>query len=105
MRAAGALDRVIFSSFEHEAIHQLCRACPEARCGLLWDVPDAAGLSAEVLLGLPEDFTLHLPLAELRRRPGFWRPWARRLAVWGMERPREADELGFRPAILIADGT
>lgn len=104
VRRAGALRRVLFSSFEHEEIHQLRKACPEARCGLLWDTAEAARLDAAALRGLPAGLTLHLPLCEVKARPDFWRPHQGRLVLWGMASPGEGKELGFRPAAMIVDG-
>ena len=47
VEAAGALDRVLFSSFEHSEVFQLWSACHEARCGLLWEEDEAAGLDGD----------------------------------------------------------
>jgi glycerophosphoryl diester phosphodiesterase len=104
VQATGTLGRVVFSSFEHGEIWRLRQACPEARCGLLWDGPAASRLNADDIAQLPADFTLHLPLEEVKARPAFWKPYAPRLVLWGMSRPQEARGLGFRPAALIADG-
>jgi glycerophosphoryl diester phosphodiesterase len=104
VEAAGALDRVIFSSFEHSEVFQLWAACHEARCGLLWEEEEAAELDEEALASLPEALTLHVPLAAVLARPAFWAPFRSRLALWGMRTPDEAEGLGFAPAILIADG-
>jgi glycerophosphoryl diester phosphodiesterase len=104
VEAAGALDRVIFSSFEHSEVFQLWAACHQARCGLLWEEDEAADLDQESLADLPEALTLHLPLAAIQARPGFWARYRSRLALWGMARPDEAKDLGFEPAILITDG-
>ena len=104
VEASGALDRVLFSSFEHSEVLQLWSACHEARCGLLWEADEAADLDAETLAELPAGLTFHLPLSEIKARPGFWAPFASRLALWGMDRPSEAEGLGFKPAILIANG-
>lgn len=99
-----ALGRVLFSSFEHSEILQLWAACPEARCGLLWETEEADDLSQEELEDLPPQLMLHLPLSAVAKRPAFWKPFASRLALWGIRTPKEADGLGFAPAILIADG-
>ena len=104
VEAAGALGRVIFSSFEHSEVFQLWSACHEARCGLLWEEDEAADLDAETLAELPAQLTLHLPLSAVQARPAFWAPHRARLALWGMATPKEAEGLGFEPAILIADG-
>jgi len=102
--ASEALDRVLFSSFEHSEILQLWSDCPEARCGFLWETSEADDLGADELDSLPPQLMLHLPLRAVTRRPDFWRPYARRLAVWGLATPKDAAGLGFEPAILIADG-
>jgi glycerophosphoryl diester phosphodiesterase len=104
VEAAGALDRVIFSSFEHSEVFQLWAACHGARCGLLWEEEEAADLDAEALADLPEALTLHVPLAAVQARPDFWAPYRTRLALWGMATPDAAEGLGFAPAILICDG-
>ena len=104
VEAAGALGRVLFSSFEHSEVFQLWSACHEARCGLLWEAEEAADLDAETLADLPEQLMFHPPLSAVRARPGLWAPHKTRLALWGMKSPAEAADLGFEPAILIADG-
>lgn len=104
VEASGALDRVLFSSFEHSEVFQLWSACHEARCGLLWEEDEAADLDPESLADLPPKLMFHLPLSEILARPAFWAPHKSRLALWGMASPKEAATLGFEPAILIADG-
>lgn len=104
VEACGALARVIFSSFEHSEVLQLWAACPDARCGFLWEPMEADDLEAEELEALPQALTFHVPLKSLRARPEFWAPYAHRLAVWGMHSAKEAAGLEFKPAILIADG-
>jgi glycerophosphoryl diester phosphodiesterase len=104
VRAAGALRRVIFSSFDHGEILRLREACPTARCGLLWDRPEARKLDAARIARLPADFTLHLPLDVVQARRAFWQVHGPRLVLWGMGSPCEAHGLGFAPAILISDG-
>jgi glycerophosphoryl diester phosphodiesterase len=101
--AAQALDRVLFSSFEHSEVFQLWGECPQARCGLLWETSEAMELEAGELEDLPAALMLHPPLEAVRARPAFWAPHASRLALWGLARASEADVLPFRPAILIAD--
>jgi glycerophosphoryl diester phosphodiesterase len=103
VESANALDRVLFSSFEHREILQLWTACPEARCGFLWETPEALALTAAALADLPPALWLHIPLEALQHRPGFWAPFARRLAAWGMRSAAEAQVLPFEPAIVIAD--
>jgi len=102
--AAEALDRVLFSSFEHSEVLQLWAECHEARCGFLWDSHEAQDLSKEDLENLPAPLFFHPPLKAVKTRPDFWKPYAERLAIWGMKSPREAEGLGFEPAILISDG-
>jgi glycerophosphoryl diester phosphodiesterase len=102
--ASEALDRVLFSSFEHSEILQLWADCPDARCGFLWETSEAEELEAEELESLPPQLMLHLPLKAVARRIEFWRPYARRIALWGLKTPADASGLGFEPAILIADG-
>lgn len=104
VEASGALGRVLFSSFEHSEVLQLWAACPEARCGFLWETEEADALTGEELGDLPPQLMLHLPLRAVARRPDFWRPHASRIALWGMKTPKEAEGLGFAPAIFIADG-
>ena len=105
VEASEALDRVLFSSFEHSEVLQLWSACHEARCGLLWEEDEAADLDAETLEDLPAQLMLHVPLAAVQARPAFWAPHQARLALWGMDHARPRPEgLGFEPAILIADG-
>jgi glycerophosphoryl diester phosphodiesterase len=104
VEAAGALDRVLFSSFEHSEVFQLWSACHEALCGLLWETDEAADLDLGSLQDLPGQLMLHVPLKAVKARPAFWAPHKDRLALWGMATPAEAGDLGFEPAILIADG-
>ena len=95
---------MLFSSFEHSEVFQLWSACHEARCGLLWEEDEAADLDAETLAELPPQLTLHVPLAAVKARPGFWAPHHARLALWGMDHAAQAQDLGFEPAILISNG-
>jgi glycerophosphoryl diester phosphodiesterase len=104
VEASEALDRVLFSSFEHSEVLQLWSDCHEARCGLLWEPEEAEDLDAEALEDLPVQLTLHVPLAAVKARPEFWKPYAKRLVLWGMKTPAAAAGLGFEPAILITDG-
>jgi glycerophosphoryl diester phosphodiesterase len=104
VEAAEALDRVLFSSFEHSEVLQLWSACESARCGFLWETDEAMELTAEELAALPEALWLHPPLKAVKARPDLWAPYASRLALWGMKRPAEAEGLPFVPAALIADG-
>lgn len=104
VEATECLDRVLFSSFEHSEVLQLWAACPQARCGFLWETEEACELTAEELADLPERLMLHLPLEAVAQRPEFWKPFAARIALWGLRTPKEAEVLGFPPAILITDG-
>ena len=104
VEAAEALDRVLFSSFEHSEVLQLWAACETARCGFLWETDEAMELSAEELSDLPEALWLHPPLKAVKAKPELWAPYATRLALWGMKTPVEAKDLPFTPAVLIADG-
>lgn len=104
VEAEEVLDRVLFSSFEHSEVLQLWAACEEARCGFLWEHDEAMDLTEEELAELPVQLMLHPPLSAVRARPQVWRPYAERLVLWGMKTPKEAEGLGFEPAILIADG-
>jgi glycerophosphoryl diester phosphodiesterase len=104
VEAAEALDRVLFSSFEHSEVLQLWAACETARCGFLWETDEALDLSAEELGDLPEALWLHPPLKAVQARPELWAPYASRLALWGMKTPAEAAGLPFTPAVLIVDG-
>ncbi len=103
VQRGGALDRVIFSSFEHEEVFELRSSCERARCGLLWEARQAARLTRDLLSRIPDDFTLHLPIDLVAARPEFWAPHGARLAVWGMKKASESEMLPFSPAIVIAD--
>lgn len=104
VEACDALGRVLFSSFEHSEVLQLWAACPDARCGFLWETGEADELTAEELADLPPQLMLHLPLRAVAKRPDFWRSHASRIALWGLRSPGDAEGLGFDPAMLIADG-
>lgn len=104
VEAAEALDRVLFSSFEHSEVLQLWSECPEARCGFLWESGEAMELSADEIADLPPNLWLHLPLRALLDRPEFWAPHAARIAAWGMKSAAEARALPFEPGVVIADG-
>ena len=104
VEAAEALDRVLFSSFEHSEVLQLWAECHEARCGFLWERDEAEELTSEDLANLPAALYFHPPLKVVKANPALWRPYANRLALWGMKTPGEAAGLGFAPAILIVDG-
>ena len=104
VEAAEALDRVLFSSFEHSEVLQLWAACETARCGFLWETDEALDITAEELADLPETLWLHPPLKAVQAKPELWAPYADRLALWGMQTPAEAQDLPFTPAVLISDG-
>lgn len=104
VEAAEALDRVLFSSFEHSEVLQIWAECPEARCGFLWESGEAMELTADELADLPPNLWLHIPLRALLDRPDFWAPHAARIAAWGMKSAAEARELPFEPGVVIADG-
>ena len=104
VEAAEALGKVLFSSFEHSEVLQLWAACPEARCGFLWEHDEAMDLTEEELAELPGELHFHPPLSAVKANLALWKPYASRLALWGMKTPSEADGLGFEPGILIADG-
>jgi len=104
VEAAEALDRVLFSSFEHSEVLQLWAQCHEARCGFLWERDEAEELTADDLANLPGTLYFHPPLKAVKANPALWRPYANRLALWGMKTPGDAAGLGFEPAILIVDG-
>jgi glycerophosphoryl diester phosphodiesterase len=104
VEASEVLDRVLFSSFEHSEVLQLWAACPTARCGFLWETEEADELTVEELEDLPPQLMLHVPHRAVWKRPEFWRPYASRIALWGLKTRKEAEGLGFLPAIWIADG-
>lgn len=104
VEACEALGRVLFSSFEHSEVLQLWAACPEARCGFLWEPEEALELTAEDLENLPQELWLHPPFSAVKANPGLWQPHASRLALWGMATPAEAAALPFTAAVLIVDG-
>ncbi len=104
VEAAEALPRVLFSSFEHSEVLQLWAACPEARCGFLWELDEAEDLDAEALADLPGGLWLHPPFRAVQARPGLWAPYAQRLTVWDLKTAAEAQTLPFAPAVLITDG-
>ncbi len=104
VQRAGALDRVLFSSFEHEEVFALRAACPSARCGLLWTTEETLALRRKQLSAQPADFHFSLPLEAVRSCLRFWAPHRHRIMLWGMKSAAEARALPFEPAILIADG-
>ncbi len=101
---AGALHRVLFSSFEHGEIFALSSARPAARCGLLFTTEQTLGLRRKQLASLPADFYFNLPFEPVRMCSRFWSAYRKRIALWGMKSAAEARSLPFEPAVLIADG-
>lgn len=104
VEASGVLDRVLFSSFEPSEVLQLWAACPEARCGFLYETEEAMDLTADEIADLPENLMLHLPYQAVLACREFWKAHAHRLVVWGLDRANQAEALGFEPAVLIVDG-
>lgn len=104
VEGADALSKVLFSSFEHSEVLQLWAACPEARCGFLWEHDEAMDLDEDALAELPAELHFHPPLSAVKANPALWKPHAAHLALWGMKTPKEAEGLGFAPGIIIADG-
>lgn len=104
VEGAEALGRVLFSSFEPSEVLQLWAACPEARCGFLWETEEALQLTQEEIEDLPPQLMLHVPLQAAQARPEFWKPHAARLVLWDMKTPAEAAGLDLEAAILITDG-
>jgi glycerophosphoryl diester phosphodiesterase len=101
---AGALSRVLFSSFEHDEIFALNSACASARCGLLYTTAQTLDLTQQEVARLPSLFHLNLPLEGVRARPGFWASYSRRIVLWGMKSAGEALSLPFQPEVIVADG-
>jgi glycerophosphoryl diester phosphodiesterase len=104
VRHARALERVLFSSFEHDQVLALRAACPPARCGLLWTTAQAMALTADGLSALPADFRLNLPISAVQARSEFWAVYQKRIVLWGIQRASEAAVLPFQPAVVVADG-
>jgi glycerophosphoryl diester phosphodiesterase len=103
VRRAGALERVLFSSFEHDEVQALRAACPQARCGLLYTTAQANALTRDNLSALPADFMFNLPMSAVRARSEFWAVYSGRVVLWGVKRASEASILHFDPAIVVAD--
>ncbi len=103
VRLAGALDRVLFSSFEHDEIFALRAACPSARCGLLWSTEQTLALRRKHLSALPADFYFNLPINPVRACARFWSVHRHRIVLWGMKSAAEARFMPFEPGIIVAD--
>lgn len=103
VRAAGALGRVIFSSFDHGAVEALREACPEADCGWLIEPGETFAADPAALLARANGARLHLHGAAVLGRAAEWAPFADDLVLWGLPTLHEAALFGFTPAVLIAD--
>jgi glycerophosphoryl diester phosphodiesterase len=103
VEASGALNRVIFSSFEHSEILQLWSACHEARCGLSWEDDETANLNHEMLSNLPDDLKICISIKAAKARQSFWEHYRSRLIISGAKTIAEADSLGFEPFITTVD--
>lgn len=103
VEASVALNRVIFSSFEHSEILQLWSSCHEAKCGLSWEDDETANLNHEMLSNLPDELKICISIKAARSRRNFWEPYKSRLVIWGAADLAEADLLEFRPSILTVD--
>ena len=103
VKRAGALSRVLFSSFEHGEIFALHAACSSARCGLLYTTEQTLRLTGEDIARLPSGFTLNLPLTGVKARAGFWGLHRGRIVLWGMKSAGEARSLPFKPAVIVSD--
>lgn len=104
VRRAGALSRVLFSSFEHDEIFALYSSCSSARCGLLYTTQQTLSLAESEIAQLPAGFSLNLPLEGVMAKPGFWGTHSRRIVLWGMKSAGEASALPFHPEAIVADG-
>jgi glycerophosphoryl diester phosphodiesterase len=103
VEASAALNRVIFSSFEHSEILQLWSACRDAKCALSWEDDEAIALDHEMLSNLPDELKICISIKAAKARRDFWEPYKSRLVIWGATNLAETDLLGFRPSILIID--
>jgi glycerophosphoryl diester phosphodiesterase len=97
VEAQGSMGRVIFSSLEHSEVLKLWAACPQAKCGFIWEADEADSVTEEELSGLPENLLLHVPLLSITRRPDLWRTHADRLMVWGIGGHEDLNLLDFEP--------
>ena len=104
VKRAAALDRVLFSSFEHSEVFALRAACPSVRCGLLFTTVQTLALRRKELSELPADFYFNLPIEPVRQCARFWSAYRKRIVLWGMRSAAEARILPFEPAIVVADG-
>jgi len=101
--ASDSLGRVIFSSSEHSEVLQLWAACPQARCGFIWEADEADVITEEEISSLPKSLLLHIPLCSVSGRSDFWKQFADRLVVWGIESREHLVSLGFEPHVWIVD--
>jgi glycerophosphoryl diester phosphodiesterase len=103
VEASDCLGRVIFSSAEHSEILQLWAACPQARCGFIWETDESDALTSEEIFDLPKSLLLHIPLCSVGKRPDFWKQFAGRLVVWGAVSREHVASLGLEPHVCIMD--
>ncbi|MDB4930694.1 MAG: glycerophosphoryl diester phosphodiesterase [Myxococcaceae bacterium] len=101
--AAGALGRVIFSSFDHAAIDALRGHRPDADCGWLMHPGETLHDDPAALVARARGARLHLHGAAVLGRAAEWAPFAERIVLWGLPSMAEAALFGFTPAALIAD--
>lgn len=101
--AAGALGRVIFSSFDHGAVEALRAARPDADCGWLMHPGETLHDDPAALAARSRGARLHLHGAAVLGRAEEWAPYAGRIVLWGLPSMAEASLFGFTPAALIAD--
>ena len=101
--AAGALGRVIFSSFDHGAIEALRAACPEADCGWLMDPADTFRDDPAELVARARGARLHLHGAAVLGRAAEWAAVAEHIVLWGLPTFADAALFGFTAPVLIAD--
>jgi glycerophosphoryl diester phosphodiesterase len=97
VEAQDAIGRAIFSSQEHSEVLKLLAACPQARCGFIWEAEEADSVTEEELSCIPEILLLHVPLQSIARKPDLWRRHADRLMLWGIGGHEELNTLGFEP--------
>lgn len=103
VRAADALGRVIFSSFDHAAVEALRRACPRADCGWLMDPADTFVDDPAALVARARGARLHLHGAAVLHRAEEWGAVARHVVLWGLPSMADLPRFGFVPAGVIAD--
>ncbi|MDR0499191.1 MAG: hypothetical protein LBH03_05600 [Holophagales bacterium] len=101
VEASDSLGRVIFSSAEHSEILQLWAACPQAKCGFIWEIDEADALTKEEILNLPESLMLHIPAISVEKKPDFWEKYNNRLVVWDLSKYENMASIGFQPTVCI----